>query len=522
LSTQPFFRQKDSYLVAEKAIFQTMTQEYKKIYKKKKEEDYLASAANELGNRPPQATDIEEAVLGAMLVDNDCVSDGLEVLKEKSFYDPKLRIIYAAIVALYNEKSAIDLLTVTEKLKQMGALEEVGGAVRIADLTQKVGSAAHIEFYLKILQQKTIQRDLINAAYGILKDSFDESTNVDHLIESSQTRVFDAVTGNVRSQYKQIGEVVNLSLDRVQSVQNSNGITGIPSGFPSLDNITMGWQQSNLVIIGARPSMGKTAFALNMARNAAVNFDVPTAFFSLEMADIELSDRLIAAESGISSDKLRGREKMEDEDWTHLEAALGRLVKAPLYIDETPGITITEFSSKVKRMKREKGIRLVFVDYLQLMHASVQQQGGYREQEVSAISQSLKAIAKELHITVIALAQLNRNLMNRMGSNGRPTLSDLRDSGSIEQDADMVIFVHRPGMIGFDEDKSRTEIIIAKHRNGRTDTLGMRYHGEIFQFTDERDSLQSFAVESRINSRERERLEYNPFEHGSNDFEPRL
>jgi len=470
-----------------------MAQEYKRDYRKKKESDNVYAAAQEVGNKPPQAPDVEEAVIGALLVDGESLYEAMDALKPNSFYDPKLKLIFEAISELYNAKTAIDLITVVEKLKQKGNLETVGGAVRLADLTQKVGSAAHIEFYTKILQQKAIQRDLIDAAYGILKESFDETSNVDHLIETSQSRVFNAVQGNFKSEYKQIGQVVNQSLERIQSVQGSHGITGIPSGFSSLDNITMGWQKGNLVIIGARPSMGKTAFALNMARNAAVTFDVPTAFFSLEMADIELSDRLIAAESGISSEKLRGRRNMDSDDWAQLENALTKLVKAPLYIDETPGITITEFTSKAKRMVREQGVRLIFVDYLQLMHGSSVQQQTYREQEVSAISNALKATAKELKVTVIALAQLNRNLMNRTGSNGRPSLSDLRDSGSIEQDADMVIFVHRPGMLGFDEDKTKAEIIIAKHRNGRTENLDMTYRGETFQFLDETQSLSNFA-----------------------------
>ena len=472
-----------------------MAQDYKRDYRRKQASDNITAAASEIGNIPPQAADIEDAVLGAMLIDADCLSDVIENLRSGSFFNPKNRTTFEAISALYNEKSAVDLLTVTEKLRNMGKLEDAGGPMRLADITQKVGSAAHVEYYIKILQQKTIQRDLIDAAFGILKEAFDDTANVDHLIETSQSKVFNAVQGNFKSQYKQIGDVVNRSLDRIQSVQDSHGLTGIPSGFATLDNITMGWQQGNLVIIGARPSMGKTAFALNMARNAAVNFDVPTAFFSLEMADIELSDRLIAAESGISSDKLRGRMKMDPEDWTRLESALTKLVKAPLFIDETPGITITEFTSKAKRLVREQGVQLIFVDYLQLMHGNSTQQQSYREQEVSAISNALKATAKELKVTIVALAQLNRNLMNRAGTNGRPSLSDLRDSGSIEQDADMVIFVHRPGMIGFDEDKSRTEIIIAKHRNGRTTTIDMAYHGETFQFIDQADSLSLVASE---------------------------
>ena len=498
-----------------------MSQEYKKTGRKGAPVDNVASAANEIGNKPPQATDVEEAVIGAMLIDSDCVSDALEVLTEKSFYNPKLRIIFKALVELYKEKTAVDILTATEKLRSEGHLDEVGGVTKLADLTQKVGSAAHIEYYIKILQQKTIQRDLIDAAYGILRDSFDESTNVDNLIKTAEDRVYKAVQGNLKSDYKHIGDVVNRSMERIQSMQGSKGVTGIASGFPSIDQYTRGWQKDNLIILGARPSVGKTAFALNLARNAAVDFNVPTAFFSLEMSDLELADRLIAAESGIDSDKIKGAKNLADYEWTQLENTISRLVKAPLFIDETPGITITEFTSKVKRLHREQNVQLVFVDYLQLMHAS-NIQSSYREQEVSAISQALKATAKELHIPIVALSQLNRNLANRPGGNGIPVLSDLRDSGSIEQDADLVMFIHRPYMLGMCDDESEAQVIIAKHRNGRTGKIEMRFSGQQTQFIDMVNSLSNYAREydSRINIPEKKQttqprsnneVPYDPF-----------
>lgn len=499
-----------------------MQQDNRKSLKKRQTTaNNVALAAEEVGNRPPQAPDVEDAVLGAMLLDQDCVSDGMEVLTERSFYDPKNKLIFEAVASLYRDKEAADLLTVPERLRRDGSLESVGGAVRLASLTQKVGSAANFQYYVKILQQKTIQRDLIEAAYGILKDAFDEGTNVDDLIESSQSSVFEAVQGNLKGDYLHVSSVLEKSMKRIESVQNSHGITGIPSGFESLDGITMGWQQSNLVIIGARPSMGKTALALNFARNAAVRFKVPTAFFSLEMSNMELTDRLLSTESGIESDKLKGLKPLSREEWERLEIAVKALDKAPLYIDETPGITTTEFSSKAKRLFREKGVRLIFVDYVGLMHGPSSQQAGSREQEVAAISQALKAVAKELHITVIALSQLNRNLAGRQSSNGRPILSDLRDSGSIEQDADMVLFVHRPGMLGIVEDKTEAELIIAKNRNGRTESLPLTYHGERFQFEDRNDSLVNFAkeIDSRMNAESKDKKEpptqndapYNPF-----------
>lgn len=497
-----------------------MSQDYKKTGRRAASVDNVASAANEIGNKPPQATDIEEAVIGSMLIDADCVSDALEVLLEKSFYDPKMRIVFKAIVSLYKEKTAIDILTVVEKLRSEGTLDEIGGAVKIADLTQKVGSAAHLEYYIKILQQKTIQRDLIDAAYGILRDSFDESSNVDNLINTAEDRVYKAVQGNLKSDYKHIGDVVNRSIERIQAMQGSKGITGVASGFPSIDQFTRGWQKDNLIILGARPSVGKTAFALNLARNAAVDFNVPTAFFSLEMSDMELADRLIAAESGLESDKIKGGKDLSGHEWDRLEKSISRLVKAPLFIDETPGITITEFTSKVKRLHREQNIQLVFVDYLQLMHAS-NIQSSYREQEVSAISQALKATAKELHIPVIALSQLNRNLANRPGSNGVPVLSDLRDSGSIEQDADLVMFIHRPYMLGMSDDESEAQVIIAKHRNGKTGKIDMRFSGQQTQFIDMVNTLSNYAttVESIMNSdagrhpsNSAQEPQYTPFE----------
>lgn len=497
-----------------------MAQEYRRDNRRRNETDNITGAASEIGHKPPQAVDIEEAVLGAMLVDSDCVSDALEVLKEKSFYDPKLRSIFNAIVTLYNEKTATDILTVSEQLRKDQKLDEVGGPARLATLASNVGSAAHIEFYIKILQQKTIQRDLIGAAYEILRDAFDESGDVDNLISTAEDRVYRAVQGNLKSDYKHIGDVVNRSLERIQNNQLSNGLTGIASGFPSIDKLTRGWQKDNLIILGARPSVGKTAFALNLARNAAVDFGVPTAFFSLEMSDMELADRLISAEAGLESDKIHGAKKMEEGDWEQLESAIRRLVKAPLFIDETPGITITEFTSKVKRLHREKGIQLVFVDYLQLMHAAVGPQA-HREQEVSAISQALKATAKELHIPIIALSQLNRNLANRPGSNGVPVLSDLRDSGSIEQDADVVMFIHRPYMLGMSEDPAEAQAILAKHRNGETGKIALHFSGAQTKFIDIANSTYGFStlVESKMNA-DSPRMEPGQTRAGASDQSP--
>ena len=514
----------------------TMTQERKRTYRKK-QADYVASAATEMGNIPPQATDIEEAVLGAMMVNTDSVDQVMDLLTPQSFYDLKNRSIFEAMYELFNERSPIDMLTVVEKMKHKETLQEAGGPARLAALTQQVGTGANVEYYVRILLQKTIQRNLIDASYGILKDAFDPSVTVDDLIAGAQDSVYKAIAGNLKNPYKHVSEVVNLSMERIQRVQNTQGITGVHSGFHKVDQFTLGWQKGNLIILGARPSVGKTAFALNLARNAAVEFGHPVAFFSLEMTSMELTDRLIATESGISSDKIKGKVKLEPYEWQVLEKSVGKIFKAPLYIDETPGITLTEFVAKAKRLVREKGVEIIFVDYLQLMHSGKPQVGGFSKvQEVTEISNTLKTTAKELNIPIIALAQLNRNLMNRMGSNGKPVLSDLKDSGSIEQDADIVVFLHRPGLIGLAEDpeeQAKTEVIFAKNRNGQVGSVNMRYVGHLMKFEDEHATFYESAMNSApnrnndksqsyqvpVSSPQMIEPAYNPFdEFSNNDF----
>ena len=462
-----------------------MIQEKRRTHKKKEQVDNLTLAASEMGNVPPQALDVEAAVLGAMMVNPDSVDAAIEILNAKSFYDVKHRYIFEAMVELYTERSPIDMLTVVQRLRQNGRLAEIGGPTKLAVLTQAVGTGANMEYYVRILQQKAIQRNLIEASYGILKEAFDETVTVDKLIHDASEGVFNAISGNEKNPYKHVGEVVNMSMERIQSVQTKSGITGVHSGFTELDKYTMGWQPGNLIILGARPSVGKTAFALNLARNAAVQFGHGVAFFSLEMTNMELTDRLIASESGISADKLKGKVKMQQNEWVVLEQSIKKLVKAPLYIDETPGITLTDFVAKARRLVREKGVEIIFVDYLQLMHSGKPQFGGFSKvQEVTDISNTLKSTAKDLKVPIIALAQLNRNLMSRAGSNGKPVLSDLKDSGSIEQDADMVIFIHRPGMLGMSDDLSEAEILIAKNRSGQVGSIPMRYNGDLVRYED--------------------------------------
>ena len=456
-------------------------------YKRKKAQSVdLETLGLEMGNKPPQALDFEEAVLGALLIEPSCVDEAMEELTPSCFYDPKHKMIFEAMQKLVNEHVALDLLSVSQKLHELGNLETVGGAVRLAALSQKIGAAAHIEYYIKILKQKTIQRDLITASTEILRDSYDDSVNVDDLIDNAQSKVFAAIQNNVKKDVQEIGSIIKTAMDDVERMQEQSGLSGVPSGFPSIDKITNGWQASDLIILAARPSVGKTAFALNIARNAAVDSQMPVAFFSLEMPAIQLAKRLMTTESGLPADKIKGGVKLEPREWEQLEYRLKALSKAPLYVDDTPSLPIMEFRTKVKRLVKSKGVRLVIVDYLQLMQGPAELRG-MREQEVAFISRTLKATAKELNIPIIALSQLSRDAVKRANSNGKPMLSDLRESGAIEQDADMVIFVHRPDYLGLSETengKETTQIIIAKHRNGETGDIDMLFKSEQVRFVE--------------------------------------
>ena len=466
----------------------------------------LETLGVELGNKPPQALDVEEAVLGAMLLEPSCVDLAMEELTPSCFYDPKHRMIFEAMSRLVADHTSVDIITVSSELKARGDLEAVGGTVVLANLSEKVGSAAHMEYYIKILKQKTIQRDLITASYDILRDSFDDSIKVDDLIDKAQSKVYDAIQSNVRREVQDIGSLINIAMSDIQEMQGNTGLNGVPCGFYSIDRITMGWQKSDLIILAARPSVGKTAFSLNLARNAAVDHHMAVAFFSLEMSAIQLVKRLITSESGLPADKIKGGVKLEDYEWEQLEYKLKALSKAPLYIDDTPGLPLMEFRTKAKNLVKNKGVRLIVVDYLQLMQGPAELKG-MREQEVAAISRTLKATAKELDVPIIALSQLSRQAVQRQGGGGKPQLSDLRESGSIEQDADMVLFIHRPDFVGLSEnpeDKEKTQIIIAKHRNGETCEIDMLFKSEQIRFVELDDTLDmragSMTIDSAMNT----------------------
>ena len=458
----------------------------------------LETIGLEMGNKPPQALDVEEAVLGALLIEPAAVDEAMEELTSSCFYDARHQRIFAAVSSLVNEHSPVDIITMTAKLREKGELEEVGGAAYLASLSRKVGAAAHLEYYIKILKQKTIQRDLITASHAILSKAYDESVKVDELIDVAQTKVFDAIQNSTRKEVQEIGSIINLAMKDIVEAQNRTGYSGVPSGFLSLDRITQGWQRSDLIILAARPSVGKTAFALNLARNAAVDHHMPVAVFSLEMSSIQLVKRLMTSETGLSADKIKGGVKLAEHEWTQLEVKLAALSKAPIYIDDTPGLPVMEFRTKLKNLVKQKGVRLVIVDYLQLMQGPSELRG-MREQEVAAVSRTLKATAKELDVPIIALSQLSRNAVQRAGSSGKPQLSDLRESGSIEQDADMVIFIHRPDYIGMSEnpeDRENTQIIIAKHRNGEVADIPMLFKSEQVKFVELEQALAQQAMAS--------------------------
>jgi replicative DNA helicase len=452
----------------------------------------------EFGRIPPQAIDLEEAVIGAIMLEKDAVLTVMDILKPESFYKEEHKKIYNAILSLSTKEAVIDMLTVTEELKKSKQLEEVGGPLYIAQLTGKVASAAHLEFHARIIQQKYIQRELIKFSSKVQKKAFDDSIDVDDLLDESERDLFDISEGNIRTETSKLNVLINEAIGQIQEAsKREDNLSGVPSGFTKLDRITSGWQKSDLIIIAGRPSMGKTAFVLSMTRNIAVEHKRPVAFFSLEMASIQLVNRLIVSETELPSHRIRNG-RLEEYQWKQLDYQIKNLVDAPIFIDDTPAISIFELRAKCRRLKVQHDIQLIVVDYLQLMTGTGDTRGS-REQEVSTISRALKSMAKELKTPVIALSQLNRSVELRAG-NKRPQLSDLRESGAIEQDADLVIFIHRPEKYDlFDDGEGNSligiaEIIVAKHRNGPVGQLQLRFKDEFAKFV-ELDALQPLADE---------------------------
>lgn len=442
--------------------------------------------SSELGKIPPQALELEEAVLGAIMLEKNAALEILDLLIPESFYVEAHQKIFRAISNLSIEYKPVDMLTVTEELRKKNELDEVGGAYYVSKLTSNIGSAVHLEFHARIIAQKYIQRELIRVASDIQKQAYDDGMDVLDLLNYSESAIFQIAEGNMKSETVKISQVINIAIERIEEAsKREDNLSGVPSGFTNLDRITSGWQPSDLVIIAARPSMGKTAFILSMARNMAVNHKVPVAIFSLEMSVLQLVNRFIAAETELSSEKLRSG-RLKEFEWQQLEMKIKNLNDAPIYIDDTPAITLFELRAKCRRLKTQNDIQMVVIDYLQLMSGTPETKGN-REQEVSTISRGLKAIAKELDVPIIALSQLNRSVEMRSGDK-RPQLSDLRESGAIEQDADLVIFIHRPEKYGITEDaegnstKGLAEIIIAKHRNGAIRDIQLKFREELAKF----------------------------------------
>ncbi len=469
-----------------------MAETYKKTRSSKKND---APINNELGQLPPQALELEEAVIGALMIEKDAYSQVSEILRAESFYDRKHQLIYAAIANLALRQQPIDILTVTARLREMGTLEDAGGAFYITQLSRKVTTSAHIEYHARIVAQKHLARELITFSSNVQTKAFDETQDVDDLMQEAEGRLFEISQQNMKKDYTQIDPVIKEAFALLhKAAERTDGLSGLSSGFHQLDRMTSGWQNSDLVIIAARPAMGKTAFVLSMARNIAITNKEPVALFSLEMSNVQLVNRLIVNVCEIEGEKIKSGQ-LNREEWARLDNKIIEMQGAPLYVDDTPSLSVFELRTKARRLVREHGVKIIIIDYLQLMNASGMSYGS-RQEEVSTISRSLKGLAKELNIPIIALSQLNRGVENREGIEGkRPQLSDLRESGAIEQDADMVCFIHRPEYYKIYADekgndlRGMAEIIIAKHRNGAVGDVLLRFVGKYARFLNPDDEF---------------------------------
>ena len=447
-----------------------------------------APLSDEYGHLQPQATELEKAVLGALLIEKDAYSMISELLKPESFYVHQHQVIYNAVRSLNLLQQPVDILTVVEQLKKTGELEEAGGPFYITQLSAGVASSAHIEFHARIIAQKHLARELITYTSNIQTKAFDETQDVADLMQEAEGKLFEISQQNMKKDYTQIDPIIKEAYEMLQkAAAQDGGLSGLPSGFSDLDKMTSGWQNSDLVILAARPAMGKTAFALSMAKNMAVDFHVPVAFFSLEMSNVQLVNRLIVNVCNITGEKIKSGQ-LQPYEWGQLDDKINNLKGAPLFVDDTPSLSVFELRTKARRLVREHGVKILMIDYLQLMNASGMSFGS-RQEEVSTISRSLKGLAKELNIPILALSQLNRGVESREGPEGkRPQLSDLRESGAIEQDADMVCFIHRPEYYHIYQNEAgrdlrgMAEIIIAKHRNGAVGDVLLTFKGQYARF----------------------------------------
>lgn len=447
-----------------------------------------------LGHMPPQSIEIEKLVLGALMIDVDAFTVVSELLRPETFYEPRHQKIYHAIQQLNINEQPVDLQTVIEQLKQEGTHDEVGAPDYIVELSAGTISSANIEYHARILSQKSTARQLISYASNIEGKAFDESNDIDKLMQEAEGQLFELSQKNMRQDFTHIQPVVLQAKEMLLKASlNEGGMTGVPTGYYKLDEITSGWQASDLVIIAGRPAMGKTSFALSLAKNISVDYNEPIAFFSLEMNNVQLTNRLISNVCEIPGTKILSG-KLSDEEWRRYDANIDKLSNAPIYLDDTPGMSVFELRTKARRLVREKNVKVIMIDYLQLMNANGMNFSS-RQEEVSMISRSLKGLAKELNVPVLALSQLSRSVEQRPGNDSKvPQLSDLRESGAIEQDADMVLFVHRPEYYGIKQDEQGNDlrgmatIIIAKHRKGGTGDVLLNFRGEFTRFANPEDS----------------------------------
>ncbi len=455
-----------------------------------------------LQNLKPQDLEAERSVLGTILVDPGAELTAIETLKPESFYDERHQKIFKAIVELSEEHRPIDIISVKDQLHRNKDLDFVG-LPYLSKLATNVSSGIHIDYHAKLVAEAYIKRRLIEISHRIQEKTYDPSNDIEALLEFAEKKIFDITLENISKATRPLSDVITATKNHLEELsKRDSSFSGVPSGFTELDRLTSGWQPSDLVIVAARPSMGKTAFILSMARNITIDHNHPVAIFSLEMSAEQLATRLIVAETDVDSEKIK-RGKLESQDWLEIEQKTNLLAQAPLYIDDTPGISLSELRSKCRNLKIRYDIKLVIIDYLQLMTVGNEAKSS-REQEVSYISRGLKALAKELDIPIIALSQLNRSVEQR--PNKRPQLSDLRESGAIEQDADMVIFIHRPEkykLEGQDKDgntyEGLTEVIVAKYRNGPTDTIYLQFIGHKAKFMDRPMFESTITIHSQMN-----------------------
>ncbi len=438
--------------------------------------------------QPPAATEVEMNVLGAMLIDNDAVPKAVEILKPDSFFDKRNRTVFEAMSSLYEANEPIDTVSIYEELKKAGKSDEAGGAAYLSKLTQDITSAANIDYHARVVKEKWILRQLITSSMEIAHSAYQGNEDVFDLLDAAEAKIFQISEEGIKESFKSMDKAVKEALELIEAIHSKNISTfSVPSGFFELDDLLGGFQKSDLIIVAARPSMGKTAFAMSAARNAAIDHQVPIAVFSLEMATIQLATRLISAEARINAHNVRTG-KFKAEEGAKISRTVHKLSKAPIYIDDTPAISILELRAKARRLKNEKNIGMIIIDYLQLVSPSYNMES--REREISTISRSLKSLAKELNLPVVALSQLNRQVESR--TDKKPMLSDLRESGSIEQDADVVLFLYRPevyqitqyssGDMQGESTEGIAEVIVGKQRNGPIGEVKLRFIKDYAKF----------------------------------------